>query len=207
MISTRHFIASMLVAAAAPAALLIASGPAAAKGGGGGGKWVEVGPIWNQQDAENKCPKAARRQGMTWSGQWKTTVPGQMSKCQLSYGQGGGGRGKMVEVGPIWNQADAEVKCQKAARKSGGIWSGQWRTTRQGIMSECEIKNAHATGLIWPEPKKDKGSKWMIEVGPIWNQTDAELKCLRAASQAGAQWTGQWKTTRPGQMSVCEVRR
>ena len=206
MISTRHLIASMLVAAAVPVALVIASSPAVAKkGGGGGGKWVEVGPIWNQSDAENKCPKAARRQGMTWSGQWKTTIPGKMSKCQLKYGSSGSGR-RMIEVGPIWNQADAEVKCPKAARKAGGYWTGQWRTTRQGIMSECEIKPGHATGLL-PEPKKNKGAKWMVEVGPIWNQTDAELKCLRAAREAGAQWTGQWKTTRVGQMSVCELKR
>jgi hypothetical protein len=27
-----------------------------------------------------------------------------------------------IDVGPIWNQADAESKCRKAARKAGGEW-------------------------------------------------------------------------------------
>ena len=89
MISIRQAIALMFVAAAAPAALLVASAPAEARKGGGG-KWVEVGPIWNQQDAEKQCPKAARRQGGTWTGQWKTTVQGQMSKCQIKSGSSHG---------------------------------------------------------------------------------------------------------------------
>jgi hypothetical protein len=49
--------------------------------------------------------------------------------------------------------------------------------------------------------------KKTIEVGPIWNQMDAERKCPEAARAAGASWTGQWSTTIPGRMSVCEIRR
>ena len=43
-----------------------------------------------------------------------------------------------------------------------------------------------------------------IEVGPIWNQMDAERKCHEAARSTGAIWTGQWSTTTPSRMSVSE---
>ena len=212
MISTRRAITLTIFAAAAPVLLLLDSTPAAAKRGGAG-RMVEVGPIWNQQDAEMKCAKAARREGGTWTGQWKTTRPGQMSVCEIRTASARGGRA--IEVGPIWNQQDAEMKCPKAARKAGGRWTGQWWTTRPGQMSVCEVKMDSAGKLIWPDsPKKpggfipgrtDQRGKRMVEVGPIWNQMDAERKCAKAARDSGGKWTGQWKTTRPGQMSVCEI--
>ena len=41
---------------------------------------VNAGPIWNQADANNTCPRtcAAPRK---WNGQWRTTVPNKMSVC------------------------------------------------------------------------------------------------------------------------------
>ncbi len=42
---------------------------------------VEAGPIWNQQDAENKCPSVCENHG-AWTGHWWTTVQGKMSVCQ-----------------------------------------------------------------------------------------------------------------------------
>ncbi len=44
---------------------------------------VEAGPIWNQADAEKKCPQIARQNNATWTGQWWTTVQGQMSVCEI----------------------------------------------------------------------------------------------------------------------------
>ena len=105
---------------------------------------------------------------------------------------------RSVEVGPIWNQMDAQRKCPEAARKAGGAWTGEWRTTRPGQMSECDIAGARGGG---------SGRDGWIEAGPIWNQIDADRKCPQVAKSAGGKWTGQWKTTRPGQMSVCEVKR
>jgi hypothetical protein len=156
-------IALSILCAAAPAALLLVSTPAVAKV-----RSIEVGPIWNQMDADRKCPKAAHREGGTWTGQWRTTRPGTMSECDIrferrsgwntggshvigTYNGGGGshvsgtynggGHGvRSIEVGPIWNQMDAERKCPDAARKAGGIWTGQWRTTRPGTMSECDVR-------------------------------------------------------------------
>lgn len=57
-------------------------------------------------------------------------------------GYNGGGRGNVrdYEVGPIWNQRDAETKCRNKARDMRGEWTGQWSTTVQGRMSVCEIR-------------------------------------------------------------------
>lgn len=42
---------------------------------------VEAGPIWNNDDANGKCPGVCQAVGATWSGQWRTTVPNRMSVC------------------------------------------------------------------------------------------------------------------------------
>lgn len=44
---------------------------------------VEAGPIWNQADANKKCPRIAAQNNGTWTGQWWTTVQGRMSVCEI----------------------------------------------------------------------------------------------------------------------------
>lgn len=87
---------------------------------------VNAGPIWNNNDAQSKCPAVCG--GLKWNGQWTTTVPGQMSVC-------GTQQGVDVPVGPIWNNTDAQTKCP--AQLSKVTWSGQWTTTVWGRMSVC----------------------------------------------------------------------
>lgn len=41
---------------------------------------VEAGPIWNNSDAQTKCPATCASKG-GWNGQWTTTIPGEMSVC------------------------------------------------------------------------------------------------------------------------------
>ena len=108
---------------------------------------VEVGPLWSQGDAENKCRAKAAELRVEWTGQWHTTVPGRMSVCQMRRSGGGGGFSgrdngvtREVEVGPLWNQRDAETKCRAKANELRGEWTGQWRTTVAGRMSVCEIR-------------------------------------------------------------------
>jgi hypothetical protein len=43
---------------------------------------IPVGPIFNQQEANTKCPSGLAK--VKWNGQWTTTVPGQMSVCGCS---------------------------------------------------------------------------------------------------------------------------
>jgi mannan-binding protein len=97
---------------------------------------VNAGPIWNQQDAEQKCPGTCTGAGYTsWNGQWKTTVPGKMSVCGCVVV-------KDVDAGPIWNQADANKKCPGVCQNAGATWNGQWTTTVPGKMSVCGCSNA-----------------------------------------------------------------
>ena len=45
-----------------------------------------------------------------------------------------------------------------------------------------------------------------IEAGPIWADQDANNKCPQVCASRGGQWTGQWRTTQPGRMSVCDCK-
>lgn len=93
---------------------------------------LEAGPIWNQGDAEGKCPSTCGDAGYTWNGQWVTTVQGAMSVC------GCVANTVNLEAGPIWNQGDAEGKCPTTCSDAGRNWNGQWWTTVEGAMSVCQ---------------------------------------------------------------------
>lgn len=102
---------------------------------------VEAGPIWSNADAQTKCPALAKANGGTWNGQWRTTVPGRMSVCEITLKPSNGKYViETIEAGPIWSQMDAEKKCPAVAKSNGGSWNGQWRTTVPGRMSVCEIR-------------------------------------------------------------------
>lgn len=95
---------------------------------------VKAGPIWNQADAERKCPAATKHYG-GWSGHWNTTVPNRMSVCN-TVGGNDVDDPYAIKAGPIWNNADAHAKCKAATRWYGG-WTGHWYTTEWGKMSVC----------------------------------------------------------------------
>jgi hypothetical protein len=102
---------------------------------------VEAGPIWSQSDAESKCPNVAKANGGVWTGQWKTTVPGRMSVCEVRFSSSHRKYiVKNVEAGPIWSQSDAERKCPQVAKANDGSWTGEWKTTVPGSMSVCELR-------------------------------------------------------------------
>ena len=42
---------------------------------------AKAGPIWNNHDAQVKCPVACAALGGHWNGQWRTTVEGKKSVC------------------------------------------------------------------------------------------------------------------------------
>jgi Mannan-binding protein len=86
---------------------------------------VEAGPIWNQADAQNRCPQVAQTNGGVWAGQWHTTVPGRMSVCEVRFPSKPRPKTIDVEAGPIWNQADAQTKCPRVAQANDGVWDGQ----------------------------------------------------------------------------------
>ncbi|AIT63281.1 mannan-binding lectin [Coxiella burnetii] len=41
-----------------------------------------AGPIWNQADAQNKCPPVCASHGARWTGNWHTVREGRQSVCQ-----------------------------------------------------------------------------------------------------------------------------
>lgn len=49
---------------------------------------IEIGPIWNQADAQNRCPSSCSSLNSTWNGQWWTTRRNAMSVCQCSFSPG-----------------------------------------------------------------------------------------------------------------------
>jgi hypothetical protein len=102
-----------------------------------------------------------------------------------------------VEAGPIWSQTNAEQRCPEVARANGGVWDGRWHTTVPGTMSVCSVR---------VRASRHKYTVEEVEAGPIWNQADAQRKCSQIATANGGVWDGQWRTTVPGRMSVCELR-
>lgn len=58
---------------------------------------------------------------------------------------------------------------------------------------------ANAQASITPQPAR------AVEAGPIWDQQDANVKCANLALTEKSVWTGQWWTTVPGKMSVCQL--
>ena len=92
---------------------------------------VNAGPIWNQQDANTKCPATCGAGYGAWDGQWWTTVWGEMSVCECL------APAFDINAGPIWNQEDAQAKCPGVCQGANGVWNGQWTTTDPGTMSVC----------------------------------------------------------------------
>ncbi|MBU2711111.1 ricin-type beta-trefoil lectin domain protein [Zooshikella harenae] len=42
---------------------------------------INAGPIWDNQDAQYKCPRVCQQQRGKWTGHWRTTQWGQASVC------------------------------------------------------------------------------------------------------------------------------
>lgn len=87
---------------------------------------VPTGPIWDQADAESKCPNVCA--GLVWNGQWTTTEPGVMSVCGTTVGVD-------MPVGAIWSNVEAQTACP--GQLAQVTWSGQWNTTVPGQISVC----------------------------------------------------------------------
>jgi hypothetical protein len=101
---------------------------------------IPVGPIFNNDDAKQKCPIACAAHLGTWNGQWTTVIEGHMSVCGCTYQVPPHGSSKFtidVIAGPIFNDDDAKVKAPIACASYGGTWNGQWKTVVEGKMSVC----------------------------------------------------------------------
>ena len=119
---------------------------------------VEVGPIWNQQHAEQKAAEYIRNfPEFQWTGQWNTTRPGRMSVIQVqrrapvpaletNTSDPSTNVADDVEVGPIGDQSHAEeIATQYVLNHPGTEWTGQWNTTIPGTMSVIGIRRSRRT--------------------------------------------------------------
>jgi hypothetical protein len=98
-----------------------------------------------------------------------------------------------VEAGPLFDQSEASKTCPTVC-KAPLVWNGSWRTTKPSVSSVC--------GCAEPAPPPPKGPTRDVEAGPLSGDADAKAKCP-ALCPAPATWSGAWRTTKPGAMSVC----
>lgn len=80
-------------------------------------------------------------------------------------------------------------------------------TSRQPSASSSPPRLQRPAPRPQPRPApRQAGNVRNVNAGPIWSREDAKIKCPVVAASHGGQWTGEWRTTVQGKMSVCEIR-
>lgn len=77
--------------AACETASLPGPAPAAPTAAKAGVQTLEAGPIWDNANAQTVCPGLAAKAGARWTGGWWTTVPNEMSVCEVDFASPGSG--------------------------------------------------------------------------------------------------------------------
>lgn len=123
---------------------------------------ANAGPIWDQAQANRKCPLVAANNKGQWTGNWRKVGENNMAVCQIRIDAATGGTNPVVRsettyiplpkpvapasnvreifAGPIWDQAQANKKCQLIAANNKGVWTGKWRKTGPNHNSLCSIR-------------------------------------------------------------------
>lgn len=111
---------------------------------------VAAGPIWDDKQAESKCPVIAANNKAKWTGNWTKTGPGNTSVCEISVvvstnttqvpvNQSSSSTVREVAAGGIWDQAQANSKCPVIAANNKAKWTGRWRKINANNDAVCEI--------------------------------------------------------------------
>ena len=123
-------------------------------------KEADAGPIWDQDHANRKCPLIAKNNKGQWTGNWRKVDANNMSVCQIRVNTATGAATPAVEsettyvplpaapasnvrevfAGPIWDQKQANSKCQLIAANNKGVWTGKWRKTGPNHNSLCSVR-------------------------------------------------------------------
>ncbi len=106
---------------------------------------IPAGPLWSDDDANEKGPRIAAAHGGVFTGQWRTVIEGEMSVVEVERpGEMTGGYGAgfkcMVPAGPLWSNEDAQALGPNIAASYGGTFTGQWYTNVEGAMSLLEVE-------------------------------------------------------------------
>ncbi len=111
---------------------------------------VAAGPIWDDRQAEDKCPVIAANNKAKWTGNWTKTGPGNTSVCEISVvvptnttqapvNQFNSPTTREVAAGGIWDQTQANRKCPVIAANNKAKWTGRWRKINAKNDAVCEI--------------------------------------------------------------------
>ena len=82
-----------------------------------------------------------------------------------------------------------------------------------GIGNWEEVRDLVSEAVNDGRDRLGEAQNFELEAGPIWNQEHAESRCPEVVEEwneendGEAHWTGQWRTTIPGEMSVCNCAR
>ena len=82
---------------------------------------IQAGPIWDNGDAQLKCPAVCGAVDGSWNGNWTTTILGEMSVCGCEEVCGLPALPGFVSIG--FNR-DIQVQCPVACEVANGTWNG-----------------------------------------------------------------------------------
>ncbi|MCX5742570.1 MAG: mannan-binding lectin [Proteobacteria bacterium] len=105
-----------------------------------------------------------------------------------------------VNAGPIFDQAEAQVKCPTVCQ-APSRWNGGWRTIKATVMSQCDCVDPLPAAPPPPHPAKLKVRPVVTEA--IWSNSDAKEKCAKVCT-APLTWAGGWRTIKRNQTSECD---
>jgi hypothetical protein len=105
--------------------------------------WEPAGPLFNQIDAQNKCPRVCDASGgRAWDGNWKTTEPGRMSVCACTgRGAARAGVGSSCSAPAHGQCAGCSAQCgagQRAACSAGTTSNDRFRNGDTSCMSAAQ---------------------------------------------------------------------
>lgn len=122
---------------------------------------VSAGKIWDQAQANRKCPRIAEQTNGQWTSKWRKTNSNNEAVCEIRFeplahakkppavmtptAPAPSGNTREVPAGPIWDQAQANKKCPLIAAQSGSRWTNKWRKLNYSThQSVCEVTSAAA---------------------------------------------------------------
>ncbi|MGB1012019.1 MAG: mannan-binding protein [Thiolinea sp.] len=157
---------------------------------------VEVGRLWSQDHANERCRALAKRRNATWTGAWQKHGRNEEAKCQLKFVPKPEFIVKEFDAGRIWSDAHARQKCPRIAEKNGGSWTGNWKNNPQDTnKSVCAVR-------VKAEPEKVVKR---FKTTKIWSEAHAKQHCKKVAKQNKGEWTGSWRHARDGDGSICMI--
>lgn len=104
---------------------------------------IPAGPLWSNDDAQEKGPRIAAAHLGKFTGQWTTVVESEMSVVEVELDTKSMGSNEFktqVLAGPLWSNDDAQKFGPAIAASYGATFTGQWTTIVEGVMSVIEIK-------------------------------------------------------------------